>query len=105
MAYHDRKEFATMDAMHIGRLHTHAPGWAAASLAFMRSGGYAMGAEQIRQVGQRTLVIWGRQDGVLGTDLALRFAADLPQARYSVTRMSIHLFGSVIRRFFNRKLS
>lgn len=39
MAYHDKKRFATDDAMRIGRLHTHLPGWTDANVQFMRSGG------------------------------------------------------------------
>ena len=42
MAYHDRLRFATDDALRIGRLHTHLPGWEEANVAFMRSGGYSL---------------------------------------------------------------
>lgn len=51
MAYND-PAFATEDAMRVGRLHTHLPGWADANVAFMRSGGYAISAS-IPQVGIR----------------------------------------------------
>jgi hypothetical protein len=36
MAYVDRERCATEDAMLVGRLHTHMPGWADAQCAFMR---------------------------------------------------------------------
>jgi hypothetical protein len=48
MAYHDQA-FATPDAMRVGRLHTHLPGWADANIAFMRSGGYRI-SSRIPQV-------------------------------------------------------
>lgn len=49
MAYFDKERFATEDAMRIGRLHTHLPGWLDANIAFMRSGGYAI-SSKISQV-------------------------------------------------------
>ncbi len=51
MAYRDKERYATQDAMRIGRLHTHLPGWLDANVAFMRSGGYAISG-RISQVGR-----------------------------------------------------
>ncbi len=50
MAYFDKARFATQDAMRVGRLHTHLPGWTDANIAFMRSGGYAI-SSKIAEVG------------------------------------------------------
>lgn len=38
MAYFNKQKFATDDAMRIGRLHTHLPGWTEANVAFMQVG-------------------------------------------------------------------
>ncbi|KAF8068210.1 zinc finger CCCH domain-containing protein 56 [Scenedesmus sp. PABB004] len=79
MAYHDPC-LATPDAMRVGRLHTHAPGWTDANVAFMRSGGYALSA-RIPEVTQPALVLWGRQDAILEPRYAAQFEAALPDAR------------------------
>ena len=80
MAYHDADGLATEDAMRVGRLHTHAPGWADANLAYMASGGYALSA-RVRDASPPTLVLWGRQDKILDPAQAARFEADLPDGR------------------------
>lgn len=36
MAYFNKQKYATDDAMRIGRLHTHLPGWTEANVAFMQ---------------------------------------------------------------------
>jgi len=75
MAYHD-PSFATQDAMRVGRLHTHMPGWSDANVAFMRSGGYSI-SSRIPDVKQPTLVLWGRQDEILEPKYAAQFEAAL----------------------------
>lgn len=79
MAYHD-KRYATDDAMRIGRLHTHLPGWTDANVAFMRSGGYAV-STRLSDVKVPTLVVWGRQDEILSPEYAQKFIDALPDAR------------------------
>lgn len=48
LAYHDKEQFATNDAMLIGRLHTCCPGWLEAKCAFIQSGGYKGIAKTVR---------------------------------------------------------
>jgi pimeloyl-ACP methyl ester carboxylesterase len=79
MAYHDPK-FATIDAMRVGRLHTHAPGWSDANVAFMRGGGYSI-SKSISQIDKPTLVLWGRQDQILEPTYAQRFEQTLQNGR------------------------
>lgn len=79
MAYHD-PQFATQDAMRVGRLHTHMPGWTDANIAFMRSGGYSI-SSKIPNVQQPTLVLWGRQDEILEPKYAAQFEAALPNGQ------------------------
>lgn len=80
MAYHDKARYATDDAMRIGRLHTHLPGWTDANVQFMRSGGYAV-SERISEVKLPTLVVWGRDDEILSPEYAGKFMEALPSAQ------------------------
>ena len=47
-----------------------------ASLAFIRSDGYSL-SDKISSIDVPTLVVWGREDRVLGTAPAERFASDI----------------------------
>ena len=80
MAYNDKKKYATDDAMRIGRLHTHLPGWTDANVAFMRSGGYSV-STRLSEVKVPTLVVWGRQDEILSPEYAQQFIDALPDAQ------------------------
>ena len=64
MAYFDKRRYSTDDAMRVGRLHTHLPGWLQANVAFMQSGGYAVSGA-IAGLALPTLVVWGRNDEIL----------------------------------------
>ena len=55
-------------------------GWAAANVAFMRSGGYSLSAH-VRQVAQRVLLLWGRHDEIVDPMFAKRYLADLRDCR------------------------
>lgn len=79
MAYFDKARFATQDAMRVGRLHTHLPGWTDANIAFMRSGGYAI-SSKIAEIQQDVLVMWGRNDEILEPSYAERFQSTLPRS-------------------------
>mmetsp|Transcript_10431 Transcript_10431/g.29691 ORF Transcript_10431/g.29691 Transcript_10431/m.29691 type:complete len:387 (+) Transcript_10431:51-1211(+) len=79
MAYFDKNLYATEDAMRVGRLHTHMPGWADANCAFMQSGGYSI-LDIIPKVQQQTLILWGRQDEILDPKYATQFLQTLPNA-------------------------
>lgn len=69
------------------RLHTHLPGWEEANVAFMASGGYSL-ANDVKKLSSPssssssspvpTLLVWGRDDGILDPKLADRFREDLP---------------------------
>ena len=73
MAYFDNDKFATEDAMRVGRLHTHLPGWEEGNVAFMASGGYNL-ADKVKKVRcGRTLLVWGEEDKILDPALAERF--------------------------------
>jgi pimeloyl-ACP methyl ester carboxylesterase len=81
MSYFDRESFATDDALKIGRLHCLRPGWENAMLNYMLSGGFSP-SKKVSQCEMPTLVLWGRQDGILnGEELAPRFLSELPKAQ------------------------
>ena len=80
MAYYNKPKYATDDAMRVGRLHTHLPGWADANVAWMQSGGYSVSGG-LKDLRLPTLVVWGRNDEILSPDYAQRFMDVLPDAR------------------------
>lgn len=80
LIYHKIKLGSVLEQMKVGRLHCFMPGWAKASVDFMRSGGYNV-ASYIPEVDKETLIIWGEHDKVVSKDFAQRFKKDLPNAR------------------------
>ncbi|CAA0833054.1 alpha/beta-Hydrolases superfamily protein [Striga hermonthica] len=68
-----------LDWTNIGRLHCSLPWWADATVDFMMSGGYSVSA-QIKQVKQKTLIIWGENDQIIDYKLAVRLHSELPNA-------------------------
>ncbi|XP_051144626.1 uncharacterized protein LOC127260756 [Andrographis paniculata] len=68
-----------LDWTKIGRLHCFYPWWEDATVNFMISGGYNVGA-QINQVKQKTLIIWGEDDQIIDYKLAVRLHGELPNA-------------------------
>ena len=67
-------------------LHRSQPGWAEAGMEYLRSGSYqrAVGPDRIRQVGSRTLVIWGEEDDILPVADADAFERDLQVSRHAL---------------------
>ncbi|XP_042019805.1 2-hydroxy-6-oxononadienedioate/2-hydroxy-6-oxononatrienedioate hydrolase-like [Salvia splendens] len=63
----------------IGRLHCLLPWWADATVDFMTSGGYNVSA-QIRDVKQKTLIVWGENDQIIDYKLAVRLHSEIPNA-------------------------
>ncbi|KAI3970827.1 hypothetical protein MKX01_024474 [Papaver californicum] len=60
----------------IGRLHCLLPWWEDATVDFMISGGYNV-CQQIQQIRKRTLIIWGENDKIVSTKLAMRLNTEL----------------------------
>lgn len=72
--------FSTIiDWTNIGRLHCLYPWWEDATVSFMVSGGYNV-STQIEQVKQKTLIIWGEDDQIISSKLAVRLHCELPNA-------------------------
>lgn len=89
LAYVD-PALANRDAMLVGRLNTHMPGWEDANVAFMASGGYTGIGAQVPNVKPPVLVLWGRQDRILPPETAQQFADALPEATVTFLEKSGH---------------
>lgn len=79
-AYFDQS-FASLDAQACAALHLKCSNWHKSLIAFTKSGGYGSFASQISDIKQQTLVLWGRQDNILGTKDAGKFVKAIPNSR------------------------
>jgi pimeloyl-ACP methyl ester carboxylesterase len=79
-AYFD-KSFVTADAQLCAALHLEMPNWSEALIAFTRSGGYGYLLDRLSVIQQETLILWGKQDRILGIKAAELFERNLPNAR------------------------
>ncbi len=71
-AYFD-KTLASVDAQTCAALHLEMSNWNQALIAFTKSGGYCGFGEKLSQIQQQTLILWGKQDRILGTADAEKF--------------------------------
>ena len=76
-AYYD-KSFANSDARVCAALHLKCADWNRALIAFTKSGGYGSFAGEIQNLVRETLILWGKQDKILGTKDASKFAKLIP---------------------------
>lgn len=79
-AYYNRA-FVTPDAELCASLHLLMPQWSEALITFTKSGGYNFLRPKIAQVKLPTLVLWGRQDKIVGTKDAARFAQEIERCK------------------------
>ncbi len=79
-AYFDRS-CVTADAQLCAALHLEMPNWSQALIAFTRSGGYGYLLDRLPQIDRETLIIWGKQDRILGIEAAPKFQQYLPTAQ------------------------
>jgi pimeloyl-ACP methyl ester carboxylesterase len=79
-AYFD-KSFVTTDAQLCAALHLEMPNWSEALITFTRSGGYGYLLDRLSQIQQETLILWGKQDRILGIKAAQLFKQNLPNAQ------------------------
>lgn len=79
-AYCDRG-WVTPDADLCTSLHLTCPQWSEALIAFTKSGGYNFLSPHIAEITVPTLVVWGRQDRILGVKDAARFQAEIPHSK------------------------
>lgn len=79
-AYFD-KSFASLDAQICAALHLKCQDWHKSLIAFTKSGGYGSFANKILEIQQQTLIIWGKQDKILGIKDAAKFAQAIPNSK------------------------
>jgi pimeloyl-ACP methyl ester carboxylesterase len=79
-AYWD-KSFASADAQVCAALHLSCPDWNKSLIAFTKSGGYGSFINRIAAIQQPTLIIWGRQDKILGIKDAAKFEMGIADSR------------------------
>ncbi|MEA5472022.1 alpha/beta hydrolase [Spirulina sp. 06S082] len=76
-AYFD-KSLATDDANFCAALHLQCDRWHEALMAFTKSGGYGSFLQHLPAIAQPTLILWGRNDKILGTKDAGIFQQRIP---------------------------
>jgi pimeloyl-ACP methyl ester carboxylesterase len=79
-AYFD-KSFVTADAQLCAALHLEMPNWSEALISFTRNGGYGYLLDRLSAIQQETLIVWGRQDRILGVNAAQKFQQSLPNSQ------------------------
>ena len=80
LSYYDKKQFATREAMLIGRLQCLLPDWEKAAMDFAQSGGFIL-SDKVSKVKQETLILWGDRDAILEPSSAYRFEEELPRGK------------------------
>ena len=79
-AYFD-KSFASLDARICAALHLKCSNWNKSLISFTKSGGYGSFVREIANINQETLIVWGKQDKILGTKGAGQFAKGIPNSK------------------------
>ena len=80
MSYFNPETYATKDALKVGRMHCLREGWEDGMISFMASGGFRP-KEKVPQIDVPSLVLWGREDGILdGKEFAQKFIDSMPNA-------------------------
>ena len=76
-AYYD-KTFVSDDAEACASLHLQCPRWSESLISFTTSGGYGSFVKNLPNLQQSSLIIWGKNDRILGTKAATQFEKLLP---------------------------
>jgi len=86
------KQLATEDALYCGALHLEMSSWNKALIAFTKSGGYQpFKTNQLEQIKQQTLILWGDNDKILGTKDAHKFERAIPNSTLIWIKESGHV--------------
>ena len=79
-AYFD-KSFASLDAQTCAALHLNCQNWNKSLIAFTKSGGYGSFKQRLNEIKQPTLILWGKQDKILGIKDAPKFATAIANSQ------------------------
>ncbi len=83
--------YASLDAATCAALHLEAPNWNQAMIAFTKSGGYNFLSDRISQISQPTLILWGKNDRILGTQDAQKFEEAIAHSKLVWVEKSGHV--------------
>lgn len=75
------KNLASLDTQACAALHLNCQNWNKSLIAFTKNGGYGSFSQQISRIQQPTLIIWGKQDKILGIKDAVRFEQKIPHSK------------------------
>jgi pimeloyl-ACP methyl ester carboxylesterase len=73
--------WASEDARVCAALHLQCVGWREALIGFTKSGGYGNFGDSLGQISQPVMILWGRQDQILGVKDADRFQQLMPHGK------------------------
>ncbi|MEM7592308.1 MAG: alpha/beta hydrolase [Cyanobacteria bacterium P01_A01_bin.83] len=79
-AYHN-KSLASLDAQLCAALHLRCQNWNKSLVAFTKSGGYGSFIDRIGSIKPETLILWGKQDKILGIKDAPKFERGIPNSK------------------------
>ncbi|MEO0837060.1 MAG: alpha/beta hydrolase [Cyanobacteria bacterium J06642_3] len=79
-AYHN-KSLASLDAQLCAALHLRCQNWNKSLVAFTKSGGYGSFIDRIGSIKPETLILWGRQDKILGIKDAPKFEQGIANSK------------------------
>ncbi|KAJ3673104.1 hypothetical protein LUZ60_006478 [Juncus effusus] len=79
LAFNKIPDGSLVDWTNIGRLHCLLPWWEDATVDFMINGGYNV-INQIKQIKQKTLIIWGEDDRIISKELGFKLCNDIPNS-------------------------
>ncbi|MEM6399059.1 MAG: alpha/beta hydrolase [Cyanobacteria bacterium P01_D01_bin.116] len=86
------KQLATEDALYCGAMHLEMSNWNKALIAFTKSGGYQpFKTNQLEEIKQKTLILWGDNDKILGTKDAHKFERAIPNSTLTWIKDSGHV--------------
>jgi pimeloyl-ACP methyl ester carboxylesterase len=80
-AAYKNKILASIDAQVCAALHLQSSNWNKALIAFTKSGGYSSFKKRLAQIQQPTLILWGKEDRILGTSDAYRFKREIAHSK------------------------
>jgi pimeloyl-ACP methyl ester carboxylesterase len=74
------KKFANLDANNCASLHLNCTNWSQGLISFTKSGGYGNFKDKLSFIEQKTLILWGKQDKILGIKDAEKFKQLIPHS-------------------------
>jgi pimeloyl-ACP methyl ester carboxylesterase len=90
-AYYQPDLWVTPDAERCAMIHLLMPNWNEALRSFTKSGGFKSVRKRLDQITMETLVIWGRQDKILGKKDADQLSQRIPHSHLTWIEQAGHV--------------